>query len=477
MKYKYSKYDIHRGAIKIKTKTAVTVSALSVLAAGAVGSALLLINPASAYGSHTLYVGHGTTGNNRSCNQPGYNSVQSAVDAADNGDTVYLCGAQFAEQVFIGKSITLTGDDGSGLTATGATFSTDASDYPSQFTDDNLFLPQALLVTTGHNVTVDGLKISGPLPGNGGCANDEYGVLALDGNINLKNDDVANIQDTNPGLNGCQFGVGVEIGRTYWHNAAFTGYVTENFSASANISGTTVTGYAKNGITIDGNGSRGSIDNSLVVGGGVGQVAAQNGIQISRGATGSVTNSTVADNAYSGSGEATAAGVLVYGGYGDPLAKNVTVDSNKFIDNDVAVNFANYSNDGSGQATSVTNNVAKNNWIFSSKVTNTSGLYTSNDGWIGYQAGIEDVGDRDSACNNTIVGPGYADQGSYDTTTMTATPGSDNAVVRDIDAGYTFPTTNFSSCDYGHNYGGGHFNPNFFKFYDRRFDHNRWFFR
>src|ERR1700689_2266312 len=96
----------------------------------------------------------------------------------------------------------------------------------------------------------------------------------------------------------------------------------------------TVTGYAKNGITIDGTNSYATIENSMVVGGGNGEVAAQNGIQISRGATGSVENSTIAENAYNGAGEATAAGILVYGGDGDPLSTKVLVQNNKLIDND-----------------------------------------------------------------------------------------------------------------------------------------------
>lgn len=471
-------YSIRTGAARIKTKTATTLTILSVMVLGIGAGFIVLPGPAGAAPSHTLYVGHSPiiTGNNKSCSTPGYTSVQTAVTAANNGDTVYLCGGQFAEQVFVNKSIILTGDAGSGLTATGTTFSSNASDYPAVFTTSNLHLPQALLVTTGNNVTVNGLKISGPLPGNGGCAEDEYGVLALDGSINLKNDLVANIQDVNSGLNGCQFGVGVQIGRTYWHTTTWA-YATPNpdFTASANISGTTVTGYAKNGITVDGNGSSADIDSSIVVGGGNGQVAAQNGIQISRGATGSVTNSTVSDNAYNGSGDATAAGILIYGGDGDPLSTNVVVDNNKLVGNDEAINFANYSTDGNGPATSATKDVASNNWIFSPAVTNTSGLYTSNDGYIGYQAGIEDVGDKDSACSNTIIGPGYTDEGSYDATSFVATPGPDDAVVRDIDAGYTFPTTDFTTCNYGFNYGGGHFGSNFPKDYHNKFDH--WSFR
>ncbi len=94
-----------------------------------------------------------------------------------------------------------------------------------------------------------------------------------------------------------------------------------------------------------------------------------------------------------------------------------------------------------------------------------------------WQDGIEDIGDKDSACNNTIAGTGYTDEGTYvatPTPTFTQT-GSESAVGRDRVACYTFPTTNFGTCNYGFNYGGGHFNSNYFKNYDKKFNH--WSFR
>lgn len=270
--------------------------------------------------------------------------------------------------------------------------------------------------------------------------------------------------------NGVQTGVGIYYNSV---NSTVSPSVVTPGRVQGKISGNTVDDYQKGGIVANGSKTDADTDSNVVTGAGPVDYIAQNGIQMSRGAMGGVTNNTVAANAYTGAGTATSAGVLVYGGLGDPLTEGITVDSNKLIDNDVAVNFANYNADGSGQASSATKNVAANNWIFSSKVTNTTGLVAAN-GNFGYQAGIEDVGDRDSACGNTILGPGYVDEGSFDSATNTATPGADNAVVRDIDAGYTFPTTDFSTCHDSHNYGGGHFNQDFFKLHDKR-SHHWWF--
>ena len=63
---------------------------------------------------------------------------------------------------------------------------------------------------------------------------------------------------------------------------------------------TIITGYAKNGITIDGFGSDGDIHDNTVSGFGPTSVVAQNGIEISRGATGEVYNNSVSDNQYTG---------------------------------------------------------------------------------------------------------------------------------------------------------------------------------
>jgi len=305
----------------------------------------------------------------------------------------------------------------------------------------------------------------------------QYGVFVdgVNGNANV---DVSKSHvyaignhDTNGNYvpNGVQTGVGVYYDTLSDSNVATPG------KATGNISNNTIEKYQKNGVAINGGNSNVNVKNNVVVGAGPVDYIAQNGIEFARGGSGNATGNTVSSNAYTGANEATSAGILVYGGNGTPLVTNVNVGNNKLIDNDVAINFADYNDSGDGAAASPTKNTANNNWIFSSRVTNTTGLPVQPSGAVGYQAGIEDVGNRDSACGNTILGPGYTDQGSYDATAQTAVPGPDNAVVRDIDAGYTFPTTDFSVCHGNSNYGGGNFGPNFFKSYGKKFNHGWWF--
>jgi len=390
--------------------------------------------------SHTLYVNHIAGVNDTSCSDAGYTSVQAAVNAAQNGDTVYICDTTpYTEQVIITKAITLTGVSGATIQAP-PVFTTNPSRLPPQFTTDNLFIPQAIVIVwgTGSNANIVGLHITGPITSTGGCAADEYGVLVIaNGKATLNNDHVTDIHDANPALYGCQFGVGIQVGREYWPLADFSNFVVEDFVGRATITKTTVTGYQKNGITVDGPGSKANITKSTVEGAGryndFGNNIAQNGIQISRGAVGMVESNYVSDNAYTGSRPASSAGILVFGGCGDPLSIGVEVEGNVLSNNDVGIYLNNYSADPNCTAPAPvkTNDKALNNSISNNAVTN-MGPYTAANGstYTGYQAGIDDVGNNDLISHNTIAGIGY--------TPARTTPGGPFVIPIDT---ISFPTT------------------------------------
>ena len=368
----------------------------------------------------TLYVGS-FVGLNTGCSSPGFTSIQSAVDIAPIGATVYLCGTTpYAEQVIIQKSITLTGDPGATITAPG-TFSTPLSRLPLAFTTDSLFVPQAIVIIwgSGVNVKIKNINIAGVMPGNGGCAEDEFGVLVIDGgNATLSGDTVKDIRDTNSSLYGCQFGVGIQIGRQYWPTANFSTYLVEDFVGHAYISNTTVTGYQKNGITVDGPGTTATLSYNTVNGAGqsdttLSPIIAQNGIQISRGASAKAYHNTVTGNSYTGPNFASSGGILVYGGSCDgpatPLTTGTSVQQNTLQNNDVGVFISNLSLDNNSLCSlpiTATNVVAKYNVISNIAVTNVSGPNLL--GYPGgYQAGISDEGNSDQMIKNQICGIGY----------------------------------------------------------------------
>ena len=63
------------------------------------------------------YRAHGDAGHN--CAAPKYHSISAAVDAASAGDTIIVCGGHYREGVTIDKTITLKGEHGPVLDATG----------------------------------------------------------------------------------------------------------------------------------------------------------------------------------------------------------------------------------------------------------------------------------------------------------------------------------------------------------------------
>ena len=213
-----------------------------------------------------------------------------------------------------------------------------------------------------------------------------FGIVNNGGGVDVRNSSIHNIGEVP--FNGTQHGVGV--------------YFVDGGSGS--IQKDTVRLYQKGGIVVNGAGASAKIQNNTVTGLGRVDFIAQNGIQVSRGATGDVNNNTVRGNAYTGSGGASSGGVLIFGGCGGPLTTGVDVKNNTLINNDVGIFLFNTDATCNAAPQTRTDNSARNNTIRNNAVTNTSG---NGDG-RGYQAGIVDVGNRDEITNNTISGPGYA---------------------------------------------------------------------
>jgi hypothetical protein len=382
----------------IKALVAVSAAAL-VLSAGA---ALAATSP------NKVYVSHGAvpTGTDKSCATASFSSVQAAITAVVSGGQVYLCGTDpFVESVAIqDKSVKLTGDLGAALQAPA-----DAAAPTDFFSAQGLQTPNAVVTVIGSaNVKVIGLTVEGPFA-NTDCTGDDFGVLQVGGQLALTNDQVLNVQAANQAsLGGCQYGVGVQVGRQHWPTTG-GGSTVADFVGNAKVQGTTVSGYQKNGITADGAGTTIVVASSTVDGGGQTATIARNGIQISRGATGHVQNNTVENNEYTGtSGFASATGVLVFGGCGDPLSVNVSISGNTIENNDAGVVLGNYSGDPScvASATTPTNNRVSNNSISKSDGETNQSPFSDEAGndYTGYQVGIGVTGDGDRLTGNTITG-------------------------------------------------------------------------
>lgn len=353
------------------------------------------------YVSHTAMAGSADT----SCATAAYSSVQDAVDAAQPGGTVYVCGTiPYQESVLVQKDLTLTGDRGATIQAP----MTDAMPNTTFFLDQGLQTPNSILTVLGDvNVRVEGLTLEGPFY-NSGCAPDDFGVLQIGGGrLQLISDQVLDVQAADQsGLGGCQTGVAIQIGRRYWPNSS-GGFNVVDFVGDAQIAGTTVAGYQKNGITVDGPGSEAAISGSTLDGGGQTTEIARNGIQISRGASAEINGNSVNDNEYSGTAaNAAATGILVYGGCGDPLSVGVQIHNNSLHNNDAAIELAEYDPTCSTAPSSRTGNEVHQNTISKTDGETDHSPFTDQFGssYTGYQVGIADTGNGDQIHNNEITG-------------------------------------------------------------------------
>jgi len=382
----------------------------------------------------------GAGGANTSCQTAAYSSVQSAVNAAEAYEsthpwavpTIEICPATYSEQVTIRDSLVLTrapvaADLGPATIELPATVSDSTTNCQADDAATGTEKPQSVIEicaagpggtnTTGVQVTVSDLTVEGNWPYNV-CDDSLYGILVGGGaSLSLSDSTVERI-GANPltSAGGCQGGVGVQVG-----------YAPTSQIGHAKLTNDTVETYQKNGITIDGPGSTADIDNLDVAGSGPTPYIAQNGIQVSFGATASVSGSTITGNNYTGLYNASSAGILVFGGGGSvcgvgpssQLVKDANFFDNELAGNDIGIYLGNYNSACTAAADTPTSDSACGNVIENDH--GYPGGHPSPDanitGWsstpeIGYQAGVADAGDHDVICENVISGAGYAPLGA-----------------------------------------------------------------
>jgi len=250
-----------------------------------------------------LYVPPGT-----SCNDPGYPTIQSAVNAAFAGDRINVCPGSYQEQVNIAtaakNNITLVSVTPLAAIIKATTLSIPATAY------------DIVTIDGARNVTLLAFTITGPLPDTSFCnLNILTGVRVKGGgSANIRLNHITEIRSNSPALRGCQNGIAIAVGRQF-----------EGQVGQANIVGNLIDKYQKGGIYVDNVGSSAQITGNVIRGEGPVNFIGQNGIQISREATADVRRNRISDNAYIVPATLpmdTATGVLLF------RATRVTVDKN-----------------------------------------------------------------------------------------------------------------------------------------------------
>ena len=239
------------------------------------------------------------------CNNPDFQHIQEAVTAAAPGDRINVCPGTYVEQVTIPA-----GKDGIQLRSTERW---QAFIKAPAVMDD----PKAIVrVSAAQNVTILAFTITGP--GGGGCDALRWGIrVDMAGSANIFGNHIVDIRDAP--LSGCQNGVAVLVGRA-----------AEATTGSARIIGNLIERYQKNGPTVSGAGSNAEISNNQVLGIGPTALIAQNGIQVSGGATARVRNNLVANKMYTPQ-TVTSTGILLF------QSGKVVTERNTVTSNDVGI--------------------------------------------------------------------------------------------------------------------------------------------
>lgn len=232
-----------------------------------------------------------------------YTTIQAAVDAAQNGDTISVSAGVYKEQVTDdGKNLTITGA-GEGKTIIESPASADlvsnvhASDSPR---------PDKYAVVGAKDnasLTISGVTIDGRNQGNIADPNgyDFVGIDATNATLHTSGIDVKNIQET-PNPDGSPSG-----------NQRNSGIILDDNDGVArtdSITATSVEHFQKNGIATYGAGLTTNLVADIITGAGDISSTAQNGVEYLNGATGSVQGSTFKGIDYTGAGT-TATDILV----------------------------------------------------------------------------------------------------------------------------------------------------------------------
>ena len=209
-----------------------------------------------------------------------YTTIQAAVTAAAAGDTIIVCPGVYNEQPLVDKAVRISGRG-------------DATVRPSPMVDNTTHiingnpLAAAVLVADVSGVVVEGIAVDGLDNGGAGCASNPVGIFFRNASGTVQNVAVRNIK-LGPGLEGCQSGLAILV----QSGAAATSAVM--------VLDNSVRDYQKNGITASGAGTTLTARRNRVIGIGPTPNIAQNGIQVSAGASGIVEDNTVADHVWTG---------------------------------------------------------------------------------------------------------------------------------------------------------------------------------
>jgi parallel beta-helix repeat protein len=324
---------------------------------------------------------------------PQFATIQAAVTAASSGQTIYVCPGSYPEQVAISTNLTLEGLQvgHSGLAA--VTVPAGGVVVNATSLGGNPVAAQ-IVVTGGARVTISDLTVDGYGNGIATCATDLVGIYFQNASGTVTESAVLN-EVLPAGFTGCQSGEGI-----YAESGS-------GGTSTINVNTTTVENYQKNGITGNSAGTTLTATNNTIVGQGSTTGAAENGIQIGFGATGTLTSNTVTDDVWgpdtsSDAGDA-AAGILVY------ASSDVDIESNQVTDTQFGIVTVSDPTLGPADFTTIRSNSVSATHIFDAiDVCSNHNAIESNTINVADEAGIHlddtcgTTGNNNTATGNTV---------------------------------------------------------------------------
>ena len=223
-------------------------------------------------------------------------TIQAAVDAADEGDTILVAKGVYSEQVTIPA-------DKDGLTIRSQGQYKAVVQAPETMSGSKAII----LVDGAERVTIRGLTVTGP------SSEVDFGIqVSGGGSATIRDNLIEKIRGEE--LSGAQTGIGVVIGGS------------DGAIGSAKVFDNIIRDYQKGGVIVANEGSHATIRDNRITGSGPTDLVAQNGIQVSDGASAVIAGNSIRGHAYTGEG-AEAAGIITSD------SGTVVVTGNKLFDN------------------------------------------------------------------------------------------------------------------------------------------------
>ncbi|HEY1833895.1 MAG TPA: right-handed parallel beta-helix repeat-containing protein [Solirubrobacteraceae bacterium] len=288
-----------------------------------------MLTAAASASAATVYVSNSApvVAGGKSCAQPGFKSVQAALDAGPN-QHVKVCPGTYEEQIEILTPAKLEATSGIGTAKLVMPASAVDSKTACDTKNGSQNIDEISICTSGA-VTLKNLNIEAEIPLET-CAGGLYGVFVGDGGtLKAQGDSIVGASTTLDNFKGCQHGIALGVGSS-----------SREEVGHATLKSVTVSGYEKNGPTVTFSGSTLSMKSSTIVGEGPTPFIAQNGVEVAFGGKGTIKSSSVSGNecnvaVCSESVEEQASGVLFY-----QAAQGSSISGSAVKENDLGVYYA-----------------------------------------------------------------------------------------------------------------------------------------